>query len=81
MSEPLASAVLLSECVSSDVFGVYCLRFVVWSDLRVEVSANQHLRVRLPAPVGVLLELGVHLLHLSVSVSRVREVGLRRPVV
>ena len=30
--------------------------------------------VRLPAPVSVLLELGVHLLHVLVSVSRVREV-------
>ena len=47
---------LCSEYVSSDVFGVDC------SDLRVEVSADQHVCVcvRLLAPVSVLLELGIH---------------------
>ena len=34
VSEPLASAVLLSECASSDVFGVGCFCFLVCFDLR-----------------------------------------------
>ena len=55
--KPLSPAVLLPECVSSDVFGVDCFCFVVYSELRVDVSANQHVRVRFPAPVSVLLEL------------------------
>ena len=72
--EPLTSACLVSECVSSDEFGVDCFCFVVLSDLCVEVSSNQYVRVRTPALVIVFLELGVHLLHVFVTVSRVREV-------
>ena len=45
-----------------DVFGVDCFCSVVCSDLRVKVSARSIcVCVRLPAPVSVLLELGVHL--------------------
>ena len=70
MSGPLSSAVSLSECVPSDVLGVSCCLFVVGSDLCVEVSTNKYVRVRLPALISVLPELGMHLLHAFVSVSR-----------
>ena len=63
LSEPLPFVVLLTKCVSSDVFGVDC------SDLRFEVSANQHARVRNSALFVVLLELGVHLLGTPVSLG------------
>ena len=60
--------------MSSYVVGVVCFCFVVCSDLRVEVSADHYVCVRLHALVSVLLGLGVHLLHVFVSVSFVREV-------
>ena len=73
MSEPLSSAVFFSpNGVPADVFGVDCFWFVDCYDLRVEVSSTQHACV--PPPVGVLLELRVHLLHMFVPVSRVWEV-------
>ena len=45
VSEALVSAVLLCECVSSDVFGIDCFCFVVCSAWRVEVSADQNVCV------------------------------------
>ena len=77
VSEPRASPALLSECVSSDVFGIDCFWFVVCSDLRVEVSADQYVCVPLPAPVTVCFWLGVHLLRVLVFVSRMKKVDFR----
>ena len=77
VSEPLSSDVLHAMCVSSDVFGVACVWFVVCSNLRVEVSSNQHVYacVCFPASVGALLQLRVHLLYALVTISRVWDVN------
>ena len=66
MPEPLVSAVLNPKCMTSDMFGVDYVWFVVRSNLRVEVSSNQHVCAFLLASFGVFLKLRENLFHVPV---------------
>ena len=76
MPEPLVSAVLNPKCMTSDMFGVDYVWFVVRSNLRVEVSSNQHVCACLLASFGVFLKLR-ELFHVPVC-GKYTEVTCRR---